>query len=76
VTVTSRDGASVSGELLRYDDFFVSLRTADGQYRSFSRIGNGAVVAIVDPLAGHKALWAELDDAAMHDVTAYLETLQ
>jgi cytochrome c oxidase cbb3-type subunit 3 len=76
VTVTIGDGTAVSGELLRYDDFFVSLRTADGQYRSFSRVGNGIAVAISDPLARHKALWAELDDATMHDVTAYLETLR
>lgn len=76
VTVTTRDGASVSGQLLRYDDFFVSLRTAGGEYRSFSRVGTGATVAVVDPLAAHKALWAELEDTAMHDVTAYLETLK
>ena len=76
VTVTSRDGASVSGTLLRYDDFFVSLRTAGGEYRSFSRLGDDVDVAIVDPLAGHKALWPGLDDDAMHDVTAYLETLK
>lgn len=76
VTVTTRDGASVSGQLLRYDDFFVSLRTAGGEYRSFSRVGTGTIVAIVDPLVAHKALWAELEDATMHDVTAYLETLR
>jgi cytochrome c553 len=30
----------------------------------------------MDPLAGHKALWSELDDDDIHDVTAYLETLK
>lgn len=76
VTVTSADGTVLSGDLLRYDDFFVSLRTADGQYRSFSRVGGGVTLDIVDPLAGHKALWSTLDDATMHDITAYLETLR
>jgi cytochrome c oxidase cbb3-type subunit 3 len=76
VRVGLPDGTSVSGELLRYDDFFVSLRTDDGAYRSFSRVGTGASVAIDDPLAAHKALWAEIEDATMHDVTAYLETLK
>ena len=76
VTVTQGDGSSVSGELVRYDDFFVSLRTTEGAYRGFSRVGTGVTVAIEDPLAGHKALWSKLDDEAMHDVTAYLETLK
>jgi len=76
VTVTEGDGSRVSGTLVRYDDFFVSLRTEEGDYRAFSRVGKAVAVEIEDPLAGHKALWSKLDDDAMHDVTAYLETLQ
>lgn len=76
VTVTTPDGRQLSGELQRYDDFFVALRTADGEYRSFSRVDRNVAVAIDDPLWRHAELWAELDDAAIHDVTAYLETLR
>ena len=76
VTVTQGDGSNVSGELVRYDDFFVSLRTPDGGYRSFSRVGTGVNIAIEDPLAGHKAFWPEIEDSDIHDVMAYLETLQ
>jgi cytochrome c oxidase cbb3-type subunit 3 len=76
VTVTTANGAVVSGELVRYDDFFVSLRTADGAYRSFGRDNGNVGVEIVDPLWRHKELWSELDDETMHDVTAYLETLR
>jgi len=76
VTVTQGDGSSVSGELVRYDDFFVSLRAPDGGYRGYSRVGTGVTIAIEDPLAGHKALWPEIEDDEMHDVTAYLETLK
>ncbi len=76
VTVTSADGETVSGELLRHDDFFVSLRTESGEYRSFSRVGGRVEVDIMDPLWRHKELWSELDDSTMHDVTAYLETLK
>lgn len=76
VTVTSADGETISGDLLRHDDFFVSLRTAEGEYLSFSRVGGGVEVEIFDPLWRHKALWSELDDSTMHDVTAYLETLK
>jgi hypothetical protein len=76
VTVTTGDGAEVSGELLRYDDFYVSLRTDDGAYRSFTRVGGRADVEVFDPLWRHKALWSELEDSTIHDVTAYLETLR
>lgn len=76
VTVTTADGTEIGGELGRYDDFFVSLRTDTGEYRSFSRVGGRVSVEIFDPLWRHKELWAELDDATMHDVTAYLETLR
>jgi len=75
-TVTTADGAEISGDLLRYDDFFVSLRTPAGEYRSFSRVGGRVRVEIVDPLWRHVELWSELDDETMHDVTAYLETLK
>jgi cytochrome c oxidase cbb3-type subunit 3 len=73
VTVTTAGGAQISGELLRYDDFFVSLRTEGGERRSFSRIGDAVAVEISDPLWRHKELWTELEDSTIHDVTAYLE---
>jgi len=76
VTVTLPDGDQVSGRLLRYDDFFLSLRTLGGAYRSFTRAGNSPAVEIHDPLTRHKELLAELTDETIHDVTAYLETLK
>lgn len=76
VTVTTATGESVAGELLRHDDFFVSLRMATGQYRSFSRLAGRVRVDIDDPLLRHKELWSELDDDTIHDVTAYLESLR
>jgi len=75
-TVTLADGSQVIGRLLRYDDFFLSLRTSEGAYRSFTRAGNSPNVAINDPLTRHKELLAELTDETIHDVTAYLETLK
>jgi len=76
VTVTLADGRQLGGELLRYDDFFVSLRTPAGDYRSFSRVDGQVGVEIEDPLWRHAELWAKLDDTTIHDVTAYLETLR
>jgi cytochrome c oxidase cbb3-type subunit 3 len=74
--VTLAGGTRVEGELLRYDDFFVSLRTADGEYRSFGRVGTGVEVEVFDPLWRHLELLSELADDTIHDVTAYLETLR
>jgi len=76
VTVTMADGGSVTGELLRYDDFFVSLRMESGEYRSFSRVEGRVQIEIDNPLQRHQELWRELDDSTIHDVTAYLETLR
>ena len=75
-TVTLATGEQVSGRLLRYDDFFISLRTAQGAYRSFTRRSDTPGVELDDPLIRHKELWAELTDGTIHDVTAYLETLK
>jgi len=75
-TVTLPDGNQVTGRLLRYDDFFLSLRTSAGAYRSFTRVGNIPAVAINDPLSRHKELLSLLTDDTIHDVTAYLETLK
>jgi cytochrome c oxidase cbb3-type subunit 3 len=75
-SVTLPSGEQISGALIRYDDFFVSLRTDDGEYRSFARAGNVPAVQIDDPLWRHYELLAELTDEVMHDVTAYLETIE
>ncbi|HJN95487.1 MAG: cytochrome C [Gammaproteobacteria bacterium] len=75
-TVILATGEQVSGRLLRYDDFFISLRTAQGAYRSFTRRGDTPGIELDDPLTRHKELWAELTDGTIHDVTAYLETLK
>lgn len=78
-TVTLRSGEQVRGALVRVDDFIVSVRDAEGVYRSFPRAGSGAVVKSVDiddPLRRHRELLSALTDATMHDVTAYLATLK
>jgi len=75
-TVTLASGEQVRGVLIRYDDFFLSLRTDAGEYRSFARAGNEPAIRIDDPLWRHYELLAELTDEDMHDVTAYLEAIE
>ncbi len=76
VTVTQPSGERVAGTLVRLDDFLVALTTADGRQRSFSRRGAAPRVELHDPLARHAELLALYTDENIHDVTAYLVTLQ
>jgi cytochrome c oxidase cbb3-type subunit III len=75
VTVTPSSGPSVSGTLVRMDDFHVALRDASGEYRSFQRTPSMKVVKN-DPLAAHYELLDKYTDKNMHDIVAYLETLK
>ena len=78
VSVTLNTGATVQGTLRHLDDFTVSLVTAQGEYRSFTRQGAQAVgaVEVQDPLQQHRNLLTRYSDQDMHDVTAYLATLK
>jgi mono/diheme cytochrome c family protein len=75
VTVTPATGPTVSGILVRIDDFNVSLRGADGQTQTFRRAAN-VKVDVRDPLAAHHGLLDQYTDADMHNITAYLESLK
>lgn len=75
VTVTVASNPPVSGTLDRIDDFTVSLRDSSGEYRSFRR-GFDVNVEIDDPYATHNRMLDEYTDTNIHDVVAYLETLE
>ena len=75
VTVATSSGERVEGRLERLDDFLVVLTTTDGRHRSFSRRG-GVRIEIADPLARHRELLPLYSDTDIHNVTAYLVTLQ
>jgi cytochrome c oxidase cbb3-type subunit 3 len=74
VTVTLRGGQTYSGELVNLDDFNVGLRDSDGYYHSFAR--ETAKVDVRDPYAAHADLLRKYTDADMHNLLAYLVTLQ
>ncbi|MEP6717045.1 MAG: cytochrome c [Terriglobia bacterium] len=75
VTVTAGSAAPITGVLNRIDDFNVSLREADGTYRSWVR-GPAVKVKVDDPYAVHAELLDHYTDKNMHDLTAFLETLK
>jgi cytochrome c oxidase cbb3-type subunit 3 len=76
VTVTTSSGNVIEGELIRYDDFFVSLRQADGMHRSFTRRIGMPKVEVKEPADAHLQLLPKYADKNIHDVTAYLVTLK
>ena len=74
-TVTPPGGPAVSGSLIEEDDFFVTLRDADGAVRTVRR-APGMTVTSTNPLQFHIDLLERITDRQMHDVVAYLETLK
>jgi mono/diheme cytochrome c family protein len=75
VTVILPSGARVEGVLDKLDDFNVSLRDPDGEYRSF-KITPRLKVVKNDPLEAHVKLLDEYTDKNIHDLVAYLESLK
>jgi cytochrome c oxidase cbb3-type subunit 3 len=75
VTVTQADGQSITGDLVRMDDFTVALRDSDGQYRSWTR-APGLTVQKSDPYETHIKSLDQYTDKNMHDIVAFLETLK
>jgi len=75
-TVTLANGQKVSGQVVRLDNFFVTLLLDDGRLQTIRREGDQPRVDVKDPLEFHKNLPAILTDKDMHDVTAYLATFK
>ena len=75
VTVTPAGGTPITGVLVQMDDFYVTLRNADGAIQTIRR-GPTVKVEKTDPLAFHNQLLDKVTDKNMHDVVAYLETLK
>lgn len=75
-TLTLATGQKIDGRLVRIDDFVVTVVTADGISRSFTRKGTVTGVDIRNPLQPHRDLLPKYTDTEIHDITAYLVTLQ
>ena len=76
VTVTLPDGREVEGDMTGIDDFYVGLKQNDGTLLSFTRVGDKPKVELHEPLAPHRELLRTYTDREIHDLTAYLVTIQ
>jgi cytochrome c oxidase cbb3-type subunit 3 len=76
VTITQPSGEKLEGNLLRIDDFLVTVALADGTSRTIRREGDVPKVEVHDPMQAHRDLLQVYTDKDMHDVTSYLVTLK
>ena len=76
VTVTFPNGKTVSGDLEKIDDFLVSLTDADGDRYTYVRNGDVPNVVVHNPVQPHLDMLLTLKDDDIHNLTAYLVTLQ
>jgi cytochrome c oxidase cbb3-type subunit 3 len=76
VSITFPSGENVEGQLVRVDDFLVTMKLSDGTSRTFRRNGDIPKVVVHDPLKIHKDLLPLYTDKEIHNVTAYLVTLK
>ena len=72
--VVTANGEKISGILLKWDDFSVSMRDAAGAYRYFD--ASKVDVLVDDHLDGHRKLLPKYTNADIHNMTAYLVTLK
>ena len=72
--VTLSSGEQFKGPLVHADDFVISLREASGWYRSFPR--DRVKVELEDPLAAHRELLDKINQAEVHNLFAYLQSLK
>ena len=74
-TVTTPKGGAVTGRVTQVSDFRITLVDSKGETHVID-CTPGVQVEMHDPLAAHQAMIMTLTNGAMHDITAYLETLR
>ncbi|MGA2536998.1 MAG: c-type cytochrome [Terracidiphilus sp.] len=74
-TVKAADGSVVAGRVSQVSDFRITIIDAMGKIHTIER-KPGIDVQMKDPLSAHQEWIGTLTNHDMHNVTAYLETLQ
>ncbi len=72
--VTTKSGEVVEGKLNHLDEFSVAITDANGWFHAYPR--NEVKVEVTDKLAVHRALLDKLTQTQMHDLYAYVHTLE
>ena len=74
VTVTTRAGETVTGDLAYRDEFTIALTDAGGWHRSWP--AKSVTFTVDDRMQAHVDQLGKYTDKDMHDVLAYLHTLK
>jgi cytochrome c oxidase cbb3-type subunit III len=74
VTVTPTSGPAVTGMLAYLDEFIVALVDSDGSYRSWPT--KDVQFKVDAPVNAHADLFSKYTDDDIHNLMAYLQTLQ
>jgi cytochrome c oxidase cbb3-type subunit 3 len=74
VTVTPTSGPAVTGILTYLDEFNVAIVDSDGSYRSWPT--KGVQFKVDAPVNAHADLFSKYTDDDIHNLMAYLQTLQ
>jgi cytochrome c oxidase cbb3-type subunit 3 len=74
VTVTTSDGKQFTGTLLHIDTFDIAMKDRDGWYHSWPR--SQVKAEVHDPLEAHRQLLGQYTEDNVHNLFAYLESLQ
>lgn len=73
-TVIENSGVRMTGELFYQDQFNIAIKDRAGWYHSYPV--STVKVEIHDPLSAHAALLPKYTEADLHNIFAFLETLQ
>jgi len=76
VRISDSEGKTVSGLLVFLSDYAVTVVDTSGERHTFPRHGDVPKIAMEDPLQAHLDRQSILTDRQMHDLTAYLATLE
>lgn len=74
-TITLPSGKTVSGVVAYRDEFTISIRDAEGRYRSWPLVAD-LKVQIDAPAEAHAELLGKYTDADIHNLMAYLQSLK
>ena len=72
--MTTPSGQTISGALAYRDEFTIALTDPDGWYRSWPT--RQVKFTVDDPLSAHIEQLGKYTDADMHNVFAYLQSLE
>jgi cytochrome c oxidase cbb3-type subunit 3 len=74
-TVTLPDGKKIEGRVVHDDEFEIAITGPDGWYHSWQKTALKSV-EIHDPMTAHRALMEKYTDKDIHNLFAFLVTLQ